>query len=316
MRTLWVTGANGVVGTLVVRQALEQGRFDRIRAFRHGDNMSAAPSALASAPAAQWAVLDIGDRTAVHAAAEEAPPNVILNPAAMTNVDACEARREEAWRANGEGPRWLAEVATERGAHLLHVSTDYVFPGDEAQPGPYREDAPPRPVNAYGESKLAGERAIEETCAGRVPFLIARTAIVYGLVPGTRSNFVTWLVSELRAGRRVRVVRDQYNTPTPADDLATLLLWLAERGASGIYHAAGPDRLGRHDWALAIAEHFGLDATLIDWVTSAELAQPARRPLASGLTCDRLAADVDRGAPAPRGIAASLREMAWLAAPR
>lgn len=310
MSTLWITGAGGVLGAKLVEEALREGRHDRVCAFGHRPDVPPALVGLRS-PALVWAALDIGDRKAVQAAAASAPPEVIINPGAMTNVDACETRRAEASRANAEGPRWLAEVARARGAHLIHVSTDYVFPGDEANPGPYREDATPRPINYYGQTKLDGERAIAEVCDGHAPYAIARTALVYGRVPGGRPNFVTWLAGELAAGRRVRIVRDQHNTPTLADDLARALLWMADERVEGIYHTAGPDLVGRHEWALAIAQHFDLDAGLIDWVTTAELAQPAPRPRFSGLLCERLAADAARGAPTLRGIGAGLDDIAW-----
>jgi dTDP-4-dehydrorhamnose reductase len=307
MKVLWITGAGGVVGAKLVARAATAGEYDRIHAF------SRAPLATppVAHPTVAWGALDIGDREAVRAAARDHAPSVILNPGALTNVDACETRREEAWRANALGPRHLGEVAREHGAHLLHVSTDYVFPGDAAQPGPYREDAPTRPINYYGVTKLGGDEGVAEVCDGRAPYTIVRTALVYGT--GGRSNFVTWLAGELAAGRRVRIVRDQFNTPTIADDLAALLLWLADHEITGIYHAAGPDRVGRHEWALAIAAHFGLDAGLIDWVTTAELGQPALRPLQSGLVCERLRVDqAERGAPTLRGIAAGLGEIDWM----
>lgn len=325
MRTLWITGASGVVGLKLVRQALAAGTFDRICAYTHGDPAALATLDYAAVGAAgaggrgggaaqlRWARLDIGDRDAVRVAAHESPPTVILNPAAMTNVDACETRRAEAVAANAAGPRHLAEVARAAGAHLVHVSTDYVFPGDERQPGPYREDAPPRAINWYGETKLAGERAIAEVCAaGAVPYSIVRTALVYGRIPGGRANFVTWLAGELRAGRRVRIVTDQRNTPTLADDLAAVLLWLADHTRTGIYHAAGPDLVGRDAWARTIARHFDLNGGLIDWVTTAQLAQPAPRPRFSGLLCERLAVDARvAGAPLPRGIERGLAEQDW-----
>ncbi len=305
MTTLWITGAGGVVGGKLVEQAAAGGRYDRIRALSHAP----APELAARYPDVEWAELDLGDRDAVREQARLAPPDVVINPAAMTNVDACESRRDEARRANVDGPRWLAEVCRDRGARLLHVSTDYVFPGDDAQPGPYAEDGAPRAISYYGQTKLDGERAIMAVCGSDAPYTIVRTALVYGV--GRRANFVTWLAGELRAGRRVRIVRDQFNTPTIADDLAAVLLWLAAHEGTGVYHAAGADLVGRHEWALAIANHFHLDTSLIDWVSSAELAQPAPRPLRSGLTCARLLAEPD--APRLRGIARGLSEIDWLA---
>jgi dTDP-4-dehydrorhamnose reductase len=311
MTTLWVTGAGGVVGQKLVDQAVAAGRYDRICAWSH----RAPGGTISASPVVQRGVLDIGDRESLLLAARAAAPDVVINPAAMTNVDACETQRTEARRANAEGPGQLADVCRARGAHLIHVSTDYVFPGDEAQPGPYTEDAIPRPINYYGQTKLDGERAVAERCAGDAPYTVVRTALVYGLVPGARTNFVTWLTGELRAGRRVRIVRDQWNTPTLADDLAHLLLWLAERGTTGTYHAAGPEVVGRDEWALAIAGRFGLDTGLIDWVTTAALAQPAPRPRFSGLRCARLEEDIARGAPRPRGIADGLATISWLTQP-
>ena len=279
MGGLAIVGAGGVVGTKLVEQALAT--FDGpIHAFTHG---ATPPHAPAPADRTRWEALDLGDGAAVRRALGAARPEVVINTAAMTNVDACETRRDDALAANGHGPRHLADACVRLGARLLHVSTDYVFPGDAERPGPYAEDAAVRPVNHYGWTKLEGERAIAAVCGGRVPWLIARTALVYGYVPGGRANFVSWLAGELRAGRRVRVVSDQINTPTLADDLAAALLHLMRRGSAGLIHVAGPDLLSRDAWARAIAAHYGLDATLIDVTTTAALKQPAPRPLHSGL---------------------------------
>lgn len=304
MKNLWIAGAGGIVGSLVVTRAIKTAHFDHIGAFEH--HLTAHPALTG----VTWAALDIGDSAAVQAAAQYLPPSVIINTAAMTHVDLCETRREEACRANSDGPRNLAYIARAYHAQLIHVSTDYIFPGNQEQPGPYRENAPPGPINYYGRTKLDGEEAIKAACANETPYTIVRTALVYGV--GKRMNFVCWLTKELQAGKRVRVVSDQFNTPTLADDLADVLLWMAGSGAKGIYHAAGPDFLGRHEWALAIARHFRLDETLIDWVTTAELAQTAPRPLMSGLVCERLRADEPGGAPKLRGVALGLSDVDWM----
>lgn len=281
--TLAIVGAGGVLGAKLVVRALAKSDA-RIYAFTHG--------ATPAIPAAQshrvvWQPLDISDARAVADALSAASPSIVINSAAMTNVDACESRREEALAANAAGPRHLATACVRLGAKLLHVSTDYVFPGDDQQPGPYVEDAPVRPINYYGWTKLQGEQAIAEVCTGRIPWLVARTALVYGYVPGGRTNFITWLAGELRAGRRVKIVHDQVNTPTLADDLATALLHLAQRDSQGIIHIAGPDLITRDAWARAIAAYYALDESLIDILSTAELNQPAQRPLRSGLRTSR-----------------------------
>jgi dTDP-4-dehydrorhamnose reductase len=283
MGTLAIVGAGGVLGTKLVKRVLAT-TGDRIVAFAHG---AVPPIPAATSQRITWQTLDIGDPDAVAAALDAAQPRAVINAAAMTNVDACEDRRDEAWAANTQGPRYLAEACARLGAPLLHVSTDYVFPGDERQPGPYKEDAPVRAISHYGWTKLMGERAVAEVCAGRVPWVVARTALVYGYVPGGRANFVSWLIGELRAGKRVKIVNDQLNTPTLADDLAAALLHLLRVGGAGLFHIAGPDLVSRDDWARQIAEHYRLDAGLIDVSATADLRQRAQRPLRSGLRTSR-----------------------------
>jgi dTDP-4-dehydrorhamnose reductase len=301
MSTLWISGAGGFVGAKLVERATQSGRFDPIYALD-----LVIPAARDDA-AVRWAPLDIGDGEAVQALARRAPPDVILNPAALSSVEACEARRDEAWRANVAGPRHLAQVARGRGAHLVQVSSDYVFPGDDAQPGPYAEDDPPRPINHYGATKRAGEEAVAQTCGGETPYTIVRTALVYG--PSGRRDFVTQVVRELVAGRRVRAL-DQVNTPTLVDDLADALCWIAEHQTGGVYHVAGPDVIGRYEWALAIAERFGLDATQIERVRLEAPNRTTPRPRLSGLRCERWRAEVGQGAPQPCGILAGLSAIA------
>jgi dTDP-4-dehydrorhamnose reductase len=283
-RKLAVVGAGGVLGAKVVEQALAHTDMS-ICAFTHGSTPSIPAAA---SPRTTWQSFDLADAEAIRAGLAAANPDVVVNTAAMTNVDACEQYRDEALAANATGPRYLAEACVGIGARLIHVSTDYVFAGDEAQPGPYQEDAAPRPTNYYGWTKLEGERAIEAAGGGRTSYLIVRSALVYGHIPNGRTNFVTWLVGELKAGRRVKVVDDQMNTPTVADDLALALLHVADSGSEGLMHIAGPDRLSRYEWAKIIAAEFRLDGELIDVTSTAQLHQPARRPLRSGLSSLRM----------------------------
>ena len=278
-RKLAVVGAGGVLGAKIVEQALAHSEMS-ICAFTH-ESTPLIPAA--ESPRTTWQRLDLADAGAVSSGLASANPDVVVNTAAMTNVDACEQHQDEALAANANGPRYLAEACARIGARLIHVSTDYVFPGDEAQPGPYQEDAAPRPVNYYGWTKLEGERAVEAVGREGMSYLIVRTALVYGHIPNGRTNFVTWLIGELGAGRRVKVAHDQMNTPTVADDLALALLQLADSDSEGLMHVAGPDRLSRYQWASIIAAEFRLDEGLIDVTTTAELNQPARRPLLSGL---------------------------------
>ncbi len=134
-------------------------------------------------------------------------PQYIVLTAAMTNVDACEADRIAAWKANALGPKNVALAARDIGAKLIHVSTDYVFDGER---GMYREDDPTSPINYYGESKLAGERSFGKSADSA----IARTSVLYGQNP-VRQNFVTWAVEEMKKGNRINIVNDQYTFSHP-----------------------------------------------------------------------------------------------------
>lgn len=283
MGTLAIIGAGGVLGAKLVETALRE-TGDHIIACTRGA-MPQVPAA--RSPRVEWIPLDIGDEDAVRTVITKTKPSIVINAAAMTNVDACEVRRDDAWRANAAGPAHIASACASIGASLAHVSTDYVFPGDDAHPGPYREGDATGPVNHYGQTKLEGEHAVARLCGERVPWLVARTALVYGYVPNGRTNFIRWLAGELRAGRRVKIVSDQYNTPTLADDLAAALIVLTQRDVTGVIHLAGPDLVSREAWARAIANYYQLDQDLIDVTTTAELSQTARRPLRSGLVTER-----------------------------
>lgn len=201
-------------------------------------------------------------------------PQCIVLTAALTNVDACEADRIAAWKANALGPKNVALAARDIGAKLIHVSTDYVFDGER---GMYREDDPTSPINYYGESKLAGESAVQETL---VDYAIARTSVLYGWNP-LRLNFVTWAVQQMKLGAMINIVNDQYNSPTLSSNLAEMILSL--RDETGIFHTAGSERINRYDFALKIARAFGLDESLVNPITSDRLSWKARRPKDSSL---------------------------------
>lgn len=220
------------------------------------------------------AALSLEDPAACDALVASARPDWIVHAAAMTNVDACERDPRAAHQVNAEGTCALAGAAARAGARMLYVSTDYVFDGAK---GSYVEDDATRPINAYGASKLAGEALGREHLPDMV---IARTSVVFG---PHKSNFASWLIGELSAGRRVRIVHDQRVTPTLTYDLAGQTLALIEADATGTFHTAGATALSRLEMARAIADVFHLDPTLIEPVASSELSWVAARPLDSTL---------------------------------
>lgn len=230
--------------------------------------------------------LDVTDREAVRRAVREAPggaPDVVVNAAAMTHVDRCEAEPEAARLANALAPGWLAEAAREVGADFVQLSTDYVFDGTARRP--YREEDPTGPRSVYGRTKLEGEQRAREA---HPDALVVRTAWVFG--PGR--NFVRTI---LEAGERtlrgegppLRVVDDQRGSPTWAGHLADALLALVERDARGVYHVANSGSATWWELARAAVDAWGHPELPIEKVTSAQFPRPAPRPAWSVLDTGR-----------------------------
>jgi len=247
--------------------------------------------------ASDYPEIDLGKSMAIRSLVRGVKPQVIVNAAAYTAVDQAEKEPSQAHAINGTAPGVLAEEAREVGTGLVHYSTDYVFDGKKDSP--YTEDDEPNPVNVYGKSKLAGERAIER--AGGA-YLILRTSCVYSL---RRDSFVTKVLGWAREQHTMRVVSDQICSPTwcriLAEVTAQLLrgirgdasAWFEEH--KGVYHLAGSGSANRFDWARAILENDPqreeqVNNALLPAQTS-EFPTPAKRPLNSGLDCERFSAE-------------------------
>lgn len=226
--------------------------------------------------------LDVTREEEVNRVFEEARPEVVIHTAAMTQVDQCETDRKACWLTNVTAVQYVSRACEKIKAHLIHFSTDFVFNGSQ---GPLDEAAKPEPISYYGESKLASEKEVQKL---RTPWTLIRTVLVYGVTPDlSRSNIVLWVKNSLEAGKTIRVVNDQWRTPTLAEDLA-MGCWLAvKKKATGIYHVSGEEMMTPYQVALRTAEHFGLDKTLIQETNSAEFRQPARRPLRTGFIIDK-----------------------------
>jgi dTDP-4-dehydrorhamnose reductase len=233
----------------------------------------------------QMHVVNVRDKNVLKQTIMSAMPHTVINLAAMTNVDRCETERQMAWDLNVTLVENLARIARVLDAKMVQVSTDYVFDGTK---GPYTETAVPNPINYYGKSKLAGENIC---VAGNTNSLIVRTNIIYG-PPKERPDFVRWVLDALDAQTPIRVVDDQIGNPTHVDDLAEVIMRLGLSRRTGLYHAGGADTISRFDFAVRIAEFFKLDPSVIQRVTTAELAQTAKRPLKLGLVSLKAEADL------------------------
>lgn len=248
----------------------------------------------------------------VRSAIERTKPAVIINAAAYTAVDRAEAERDLAMIVNGKAPGVMAAAALDCDARLIHISTDYVFAGDKGSP--YQETEPTNPLNAYGESKLAGEQAILATDADAV---IVRTAWVYGA--GGKGNFVKTMLRLGAERSEVRVVADQIGTPTWTGDLAKAITTIAcgmdTPIPAGIYHYTNSGVASWYDFAIAIFEEaaaLGLPLSLnrVVPITTSEYPTPAHRPAYSVLACGKI--NPYLGGPAPhwrQGLRTMLSEL-------
>lgn len=222
------------------------------------------------------AELDISHEPAVVAAVREVRPDVVVNTAAWTDVDGCEADPDRAHTVNALGPWWLARACGGVGATLVHLSTDYVFDGQAptdagGTPRPWTEVDPVAPRSVYGSSKLAGERLVRQTLAEHV---IVRTAWLAGVGGG---NFVRTMLRVARERGALQVVDDQIGSPTFTADLAPALRHLAVAGRPGTYHLTNEGRASWFDLAAATFELAGVDVDLSPQPSSA-LDRPAPRP--------------------------------------
>lgn len=272
-----LTGSNGLLGQKLVG-LLHQHPEVALVATARGTNRLAARY-----PNLHFVPLDVTDAARVWQVLAQEQPTHVIHTAAMTQVDDCELNQEACWTQNVAAVEHLAAACADLGIHLTHLSTDFIFNGEE---GPLAEDAEPDPLSHYGASKLAAERVVQATAGLR--WAIARTVLVYGtLHGGGRSNIVLWVRDSLRKGQKIKVVTDQYRTPTLAEDLAEGCWLLARQSAQGIYHISGYELLTPFGMAEQVADFFGLDKTLLEPADSATFTQPGRRPLRTGFIIEK-----------------------------
>lgn len=248
MKKVIITGANGQLGRAVNQQYAGSGEYELINT--------------------DVGELDITNIDKVMEFVRDVKPYAIVNCAAYTAVDACEKEEDLAFRINAIGPRNLSIAATETGARMMHVSTDYVFDGNGTRP--YLETDPTGPQGAYGRTKLAGENFVREFSNRHY---IIRTAWLYG----DGKNFVKTMLRLSETNDKVRVVRDQVGSPTSADELAKAIVYLLPTENYGLFHGTCE---GDCSWAQFTEEIFRLAGrnTIVEAITSEEYAAAAKRP--------------------------------------
>lgn len=219
--------------------------------------------------------IDLADRDRLEQVLGSWVPDAIVNCAAMTNVDACELDPAAAYAANAMGVRNLAVAADRVGAHVVHISTDYVFDGDADRP--YHEWDSVNPISDYGRSKLGGELELARHCRS---WSTARTSWVFGNRGG---DFVSWVLGAYERGELSGLIDDQTGGPTYAPDLARVLVQLATERRQGTFHVANAGQCSRHGFGVAALELSGRDASGIATLATSDLPRPARRPVYSVL---------------------------------
>ncbi|SHJ79703.1 dTDP-4-dehydrorhamnose reductase [Clostridium amylolyticum] len=261
-----ITGAKGQLGSQIMN-IIKDGKSE----------LGAIPTQVAEAKVIGIDIkdLDLTDLKAVRLYLKELKPDVVINPAAFTNVDACETSIDTAFKVNALAARNMAMVCEEIGAKLIHISTDYVFSGVGTVP--LKEHDMTAPVSIYGKTKLAGENFVREFCS---KYFIVRTAWLYGY---NGKNFVYTIMNAAKEKGHLTVVDDQRGNPTNAEDLAHHIVKLAVTEDYGVYHCTGEGECSWYDFAKAIVEYSGINCT-VDPITSEQLVnRAAKRPAYSSL---------------------------------
>ncbi len=275
MKTVLVTGSNGLLGQKITELVLASSRVQLI-ATNRGLNKYLGSNGYV------YEEMDILEYHRVAEILAKYKPDALIHTAAMTNVDTCHEHNEACWRLNVDATQNLISLCEQLNIHFIYISTDFVFDGLN---GPYQEEDAPCPVSFYGESKLAGEVLTRQMNGN---WTILRTILVYGILKDmSRSNIVLWAKGALEKGAPINVVNDQWRMPTLAEDLAEACLLSVEQEASGIYHISGKDDMSIVALVQRVADFWSLDKSLIREISSASLNQIAKRPVKTGFILDK-----------------------------
>ncbi|MGE0568694.1 MAG: NAD(P)-dependent oxidoreductase [Bacteroidia bacterium] len=287
MKTYLITGSNGLLGQKLVYKLRNRNDIKLVATAR-GENR------LIEKEGYTYSSLDISNENEVNAIFSKYKPDVIINTAAMTNVDACETDKEGAKLLNADSVffqvKALEKIMSEDknyNPHFIHLSTDFIFDGTH---GPIDENEKPNPLSYYAETKLEAEKIVQNS---NLKWAIARTVLVFGIVDNmSRSNIVLWVKGNLESGKTINVVDDQFRTPTLAEDLADGCILIAEKNATGIYNISGKDFMSILELAQRVADYYGLDKSLIKPSKSEDIKQPAKRPPITGFIIDKAVKDL------------------------
>lgn len=266
-----ITGSNGLLGQKLVNYCLDH-NIDFL-ASANNDNV------FSLCPDDRFITLDVTNPKQVKEVIENYRPTHIINTAAMTNVDACEIDVENCYAVNYQGVKNLLNAISESDTHLTQISTDFIFDGEKKL---YNENDTIGPLSEYGKSKWKAESFLLGSSHKQITIL--RTSILYGTGESLKkSNIFNWAMTQLREGKELKIVNDQFRTPTFVDDLVQACFKVIDKGVNGIYNIAGGELHSMYDYILLLAEYVGADKKLVCPISSQELNQKAIRPRSSGL---------------------------------
>jgi dTDP-4-dehydrorhamnose reductase len=270
-----ITGSNGLLGQKLLHKLRVDNSVDLIATSR-GENRVSKQSNY------KYLALDITSKQEVEKIILAEKPDVVINSAAMTNVDLCEAEKDNCDALNVSAVQFLADACEKIEAHLIHISTDFIFDGED---GPYKEDDEPNPLSYYGLSKLKSEHLLQ---AHSVKWTILRTIIVFGVGENlSKGNIVLWAKGALEKGEPLNIIDDQFRAPTLADDLADACILAANKKAFGVFNASGKDIMSIYEIVERIAKHYGNTTENLNKISTATLNQTAGRPTKTGFVLDK-----------------------------
>ena len=288
MKKILIIGANGFTGRQILNDLSVHAQYKVTGCSLHPD---ISPNDVGKY---RFIETDIRNEADIKRLFEEVQPDVVINCSALSVPDYCETHHEEAYLTNVTAVSQLAVFCEEYKSRFIHLSTDFVFDGkmfvfdekiNEDAGLLYTEEDIPAPVNYYGYTKWKGEEKVAETCSS---FAIIRVAIVYGrALPGQHGNIVQLVMNRLKAGQEIRVVSDQWRTPTYVGDVSDGVQRLIAHTTNGIFHICGDECMSIAEIAYQVADYMGLDHSLIHPVTTEEMNETTPRPRFSGMSIDK-----------------------------
>lgn len=281
MKKIVITGSNGLLGQTLVNLLLKEKEVYEVYGISRGENRSGRTDF-------SYQSIDITKHQALSEVLIKIQPDFIVNTAAMTHVDVCEDEKEACDLLNVEAVKYLADISKTINAHLIHISTDFIFDGIQ---GYYKETDTPNPLSYYGWSKLKSEQVLE---ASAIDYTILRTILVYGQVNNLgRNNIVLWIKESLENQKEITIIDDQFRMPTYVEDLAKACKISIDKRAKGIFNISSNKLLSIYEIARKIAEVFDLDGSLVKRISTATLNQKAPRPPKTGFDLSKTNQELD-----------------------